>query len=500
MECGNCGSRAEPGQRFCGFCGTPLALACPNCGHENPADHRFCGACGTSLAAPEDAPAVDRPQSTERRVISVLFIDLVGFTSFSQHRDPEEVRALVTEYFDLARDVIGRFGGTIEKFIGDAVMAWWGAEVSQEDDAERAVRAALELVDRIGPLGEARGIPDLAARAGVMTGEVAVGPGGNEQGLVIGDMVNTTSRLQSVAEPHTVYIGETTATLVRSSIEVEDAGTHHVKGKDEPITAFRARRVLAERGGHGKSGFLEPPFVGRSSELRLLKDSLHSTGRDGRARLVSLVGQAGIGKSRLVWEFEKYVDGLVEVVYWHQGRSPAYGDGLALWALGEMIRRRAGIGETDDDDTTRTRLAERVREFLDDEDTADWVVRRLGSLLGLDDSAGVERTELFAAARAFFEGIARKGTVVLVFEDLHWADPSLLEFIEELPDWSQNHPILVVTMSRPDLLDRRPDWGSGRRGFASIYLNPLADDEVGELVMGAVPGIPDPAVSSIRDR
>jgi class 3 adenylate cyclase/tetratricopeptide (TPR) repeat protein len=426
-----------------------------------------------------------------------MFVDLVGFTTYSEGRDPEDVRALITRYFDVARDAIERFGGTVDKFIGDAVMAWWGATTSNEDDAERAVRASLEVVDRVVTLGEEVGVEGLTARVGVMTGEVSVGPGGNERGLLLGDLVNIASRLQSLAEPGTVLVGETTAGLVENAVELTPAGTHQLKGREEPVTAFRAARVVSERGGRGRSDFLEPPFVGRASELRLLKDALHATGRDRHARLVSLVGQAGIGKSRLVWEFLKYIDGLVEVVYWHEGRSPSYGDGVAMWALGEMIRQRAGISETDDDEVTLERLREMLGTYVIEERDRIWVEDRLAALLGLGGSVGAERTELFAAARLLFEGIAAQGTVVLVFEDLHWADPALLQFIDELPDWSQNHPILVVTLSRPDLLDRRPEWGSGRRGFSSTYLGPLADPEVTEMIEGAVPGIPPAATERI---
>lgn len=492
--CADCGTPAQPGQRFCGHCGTRLEEGCPNCGAENPPENRFCGTCGTPLT---DVAAPATPTSVERRVVSVLFVDLVGFTSLTERSDSEDIRALITEYFDVAKEVVDHFGGTVDKFIGDAVMAWWGAETSNEDDAERAVRSALEIVDRVSVLGERHGIEDLSARAGVMTGQAAVGPGGNEKGLLLGDMVNAASRLQSVAEPGTVFVGDTTATLVATAIEVTAAGAFEVKGKEEPIVAHRATRVVAERGGAGKADVLEPPFVGRDSELRLLKDSLHATGRERRSRLVSLVGQGGIGKSRLVWEFLKYVDGIAEVVYWHQGRSPSYGNGLSLWALGEMVRQRAGVTELDDDETTANRLDETVAEYIEDSDQQRWVRDRLATLLGIGDSIGSERTELFAAARSLFEAISRRGTVVLVFEDLQWADAGLLEFIEELPDWSQHYPILVVTVTRPDLLDHRPDWGSGRRGFASMYLPPLTDDEMGELVRGAVPGIPDHAVEAI---
>lgn len=495
MLCAACGTPAGDGQRFCGGCGHPLQQSCPSCGFENPPEHRFCGGCGHPLTGAVPPPG--QVPNIERRVVSVLFVDLVGFTSFSEGKDPEDVRSMITDYFDLAREVIDRFGGTVDKFIGDAVMAWWGATTSNEDDAERAVRASLELVDRVKTMGESVGIEGLAARVGVMTGEVSVGPGGNERGLLLGDLVNIASRLQSLAQAGTVLVGETTASLVGSAIDLSPAGTHQLKGRAEPVTAFRADRVIGERGGKGRSDFLEPPFVGRTAELRLLKDALHATGRDGHARLVSLIGQAGIGKSRLVWEFLKYLDGLVEVVYWHEGRSPSYGDGVAMWALGEMIRQRAGITETDDDDTTRQRLGEVVNQYISHEPDRVWVSDRLAALLGVGAAVGAERTELFAAARLLFEGIATQGTVVLAFEDLHWADPALLEFIDEFPDWSHNHPILIVTLSRPDLLDRRPEWGSGRRGFSSTYLAPLADDEIREMLDGAVPGIPADAAARI---
>lgn len=501
MQCGSCNAVAPEGQRFCGACGAPLQRGCSTCGYENPPGHRFCGGCGTALdpAAPSPVTSAPAVPSEERRVVSVLFVDLVGFTTFSEGRDPEDVRAVITRYFDVAREAIERFGGTVDKFIGDAVMAWWGATLSQEDDAERAVRASLEVIDRVAQLGIDTGIPELTARVGVMTGEVSVGPGGNEKGLLLGDLVNVASRLQSLADPGSVLVGPTTAELVGTAVELLPAGTHQLKGREEPVDAFRAARVVSERGGRGKSDTLEPPFVGRAAELRLLKDALHATGNDRRARLVSLVGQPGIGKSRLVWEFLKYIDGLVEVVYWHEGRSPAYGDGVAMWALGEMIRQRAGISETDDDTITMERLDETLATYVAEERDRAWVRERLATLLGVGSSVGAERTELFAAARMLFEGIAVHGTVVLAFEDLHWADPALLEFIDEVPDWSQNHPILIVTLARPDLLDRRPEWGTGRRGFSSTYLGPLADDEVAAMVEGAVPGIPASAVERIVD-
>ena len=339
IPCSNCSTENPADSRFCGNCGASLAQSCPSCSHENPAGNHFCANCGSPLQAKvpagvSGAQVVPTAGSTagepgERRFVSVLFADLVGFTTFSESRDPEDVRAMLTRYFDRARDVIERFGGEVEKFIGDAVTAFWGATHAQEDDAERAVRAALELVDAVEALGDELGIPELAVRAGVLSGETAVGAGGNERGMIVGDIVNTAARLQSVADPGSVFVGEATKQLTEAAIRYESAGEREVKGKASSVSVWRAIAVVGERGGRGKWEVLEPPFVGRDDELRLLKDQLHATTRDGTARLVSIVGEAGIGKSRLAWELLKYMDGLTEVFRWHQGRSPAYDPGPA---------------------------------------------------------------------------------------------------------------------------------------------------------------------------
>jgi class 3 adenylate cyclase/tetratricopeptide (TPR) repeat protein len=434
-------------------------------------------------------------------MVSVLFADLVGFTTFSESRDPEEVREMLTRYFERSREIVERFRGTVDKFIGDAVMAWWGAVEAREDDAERAVRAAFELVDMVAKLGSEIGVPDLALRAGVLTGETSVGPGGNQQGLVVGDLVNTASRLQSIAEAGTVVVGESTRNLVVGAVEFEALGEQRVKGKEIPVKPFRALRVVAQRGGRGRAEGLEPPFTGRQDELRLLKDQLHAAGREQRGRLVSIVGEGGIGKSRLAWEVLKYIDGIAEPIYWHQGRSPAYGDGITFWSIGEMIRGRAGIAaETDDRAKSRMKLRTAVAEYLPSEDERRWVEPRLAGLLGLDEMPPGDRDELFAAIRTFFQRVADRGTAVMVFEDLHWADDGVLEFITDLVERSTRHPILVVTLSRPELLDRHPGWGSGRRNTLSMHLAPLPDDQMAELVTGMVPGIPAAAVEAIVGR
>ncbi len=537
LLCPTCGAATEPGRKFCGDCGTRLARTCPNCGFANGPTVRFCGECGERLdvAAAGAGPAAGAgaavggaggiaPGSTggagaaasfgsamgsagspvapitERRVVSVLFADLVGFTARSDSSDPEQVREFLSRYFDAARDVVGRYGGTIEKFIGDAVMAVWGTPVAQEDDAERAVRAALDLVEAVRQLGRTSGDEGLECRAGVLTGEAAVTIGATNQGMVAGDLVNTASRLQSVAPPGAVLVGEATERAANRAILFEPAGAQILKGKTAPVPAWRALRVVAERGGRNRTEGVEAPFVGRDDELRYLKDAYHATARERKSRLVSITGQAGIGKSRLAWEFSKYSDGLLETVRWHQGRSPAYGEGITFWALGEMIRRRAELVENDDETTTRLRIAATLAEFVPDEAERRWIEPSLLFLLGIGGAPAGGREELFAAWRTLFEWIATTEPTVLVFEDLHWADSGLLDFIDHLLDWSKNFPILVVTLSRPELLDRRPGWGAGRRNFIALSLEPLSELAMRQLLAGLVPGLPEQASQTILAR
>ncbi len=510
MICSNCGSTNAAGNRFCGECGTRMVAPCPNCGATNPPDQKFCGECGTALASGSSsgpgatarpspapvlapAPAAAPAPVSERRLVSILFADLVGSTALADGRDPEDTRELLTQYFALASDVIERYGGTVEKFIGDAVMAIWGAPTAHEDDAERAVRAGLELVDAVRTLG-----PSIQARAGVLTGEAAVTVGAVGQGMVSGDLVNTASRLQTAAAPGTVLVGEATERAANRAIAFEPAGDQILKGKTSPVPAWHALRVVAERGGRGRSETLEAPFVGRDDELRLLKDLFHATSREGRARLVSVIGPAGIGKTRLAWEFLKYLDGVAETVWFHDGRSPAYGEGISFWALGEMVRRRADLRETDDEATTRAKLAATLLEHVPDAAERRWIEPALLALLGFESKVGAD--QLFGAWRTFFERLAATAPVVMVFEDLHYADPGLLDFIDHLLEWSRNVPIYVVTLARPELLDRRPTWGAGKRNFVSVYLEPLTTAAMRELLAGLVPGLPAPAVAAIIAR
>ena len=498
MRCSNCDTDNREGRRFCAECGLALVVTCPACGSANEPGERFCGECGTALTAPV-TPGAPTTAISERRVTSILFGDLVGFTTLSEQRDPEDVRELLARYFDTAGRIVARYGGTLEKFIGDAVVAVWGTPIALEDDAERAVRAALDLVSAVALLGDET-TSGLQLRAAVSTGETAVTIGALGQGMVAGDVVNTTARMQSAAEPGSVLIDEATRRATEAAIQSSPAGGFTLKGKAEPVELWTALRVVAGRGGEGRAAGLEPPFVGRDREFRLIKEAALATAEEGRAQLVSIVGIAGIGKSRLAWEFEKHSDGLVREIWWHQGRCLSYGDGVAFWALAEMVRVRARIAEDEPEQSMAAKLAETVTQFVPDAEERDWIIPALGNLLGLDDAGDGDRGRLFSGWRLFFERMADNGPTVLVFEDIQWADQALLDFIEYLMEWSRDHPLLVVTLARPELFDRRAGWGVGSRSFTSLTLEPLAPETMHDLVEGMAPGLPDPLVEQIVDR
>ena len=497
VTCSACGAENESGRKFCGECGNALLQACPSCGTSNPPTVKFCGECGVSLASqatPKPNTTV-APTQAERRLVTVLFADLVGFTSASEARDAEDTRELLTRYFDTARTTIERYGGTVEKFIGDAVMAVWGAPVANEDDAERAVRAALELAAAIPALNEA-----LQARIGVLTGEAAVTVGAEGQGMVAGDLVNTASRIQSSAEPGTVLVGEATRRASEAAIVYADAGTFELKGKSEPLPLARALRVVAARRGEGRSLGVESPFVGRERELRMAKELFHAVANEGRAHLLSVVALPGMGKSRLAWEFEKYIDGLSEQAWWHRGRCLAYGEGVAYWALAEMVRMRARIAEDEAPEQALAKLSDVLREIVLDPEERAFVEPRLQHLLGLTERVAPDREDLFSAWRLFVERMGDQFPVIMIFEDIHWADAALIEFLEYLLDWSRNHPIFIVTLARPDVAERHPGWGANLRNFTSLSLEPLPDPAIDGLLRGLVPGIPDEAAQRILER
>ncbi len=497
MVCPACRAENNEGWKFCKECGASLSLRCPSCGAGYEAGQKFCHECGTGLwsaAAGASALSATEASVSERRLVSVLFADLVGFTPLSEHRDPEEVRELLSVYFDRCRTLIERYGGTVGKFIGDAVMAVWGSPVAREDDPERAVRAALTLTTMVTALGGEAGMPQLRVRVGVLTGTAAVEIGAESEGMVIGDAVNTASRLQSIAASGTVLVDDVTRRASEAAIAYEDAGSHQVKGRAAPVRAWTALRVVAGAGGANRGAGLEAPLVGRDRELGLIIDAGERSAGERRAQLVAVVGDAGSGKSRLLWEFFKYLDGIQEVRWWHQGRCLSYGEGVAFWALAEMVRARAGIVEGEDAASAREKLSATVAEYVSDERERRLVEPRLAQLLGLEQRTAADRGDLFSGWRLFFERLAETQPVVLAFEDLQWADSGLLDFIDYLLEWSGEFPFFILALGRPELLRARPGW------TATIALGRLDGARMGELLAGLVPGLPDELVSKILAR
>jgi class 3 adenylate cyclase/tetratricopeptide (TPR) repeat protein len=512
VTCPSCETVNGDGAKFCVECGTPLKLACPSCGAAHASGQRFCAECGNALAAGaataaaplSAAPATgdSEPAASaiagELRVVSVLFLDLVGYTSLSESRDAEDVRALLSRYFDTARTIVGRHGGSIEKFIGDAVMAVWGVPVAHENDAERAVRAALELVDAVAVFGEEVGARALRARAGVVTGRAAAIDSTGE-GLVVGDRVNTASRVQTIAEPGTVLVDDVTHGATAAAISYTEAGLHSVKGKEEPLQLWQAERVVAQIGGSQRQEGFEGALVGRDSELRLLKELLHTAADRRTARLVAITGPAGVGKTRLRWEVENYVDGLATDFLWHQGRCLSYGDGVAYWSIAEMVRQRLGIPQDAAPEEMADKLTIGLERWIPDRADREFLHSRLGALLGVSDP-GLGRDELFAGWRLFFERLAEQSPVVLIFEDLQWADDGVLTFMEHLLDWSAQHPIFMLTLSRPELTARPDGWPATHHGATVLQLDPLPDAALHGLLDGLVGGLPAEARSRIVSR
>ncbi len=433
----------------------------------------------------------------------MLFCDVVGFTPLSESRDPEAVRELLSRYFDVARTVIGRYGGVVEKFIGDAVMAVWGAPLAAEGDTERAVRAAMDLVTAVAELGAEAGVPGLAARAGVVTAEVAVTLGAVGEGMVAGDAVNTAARVQSVAQPGEVMVDAATQRLAAGGVGFAAAGEHTLKGKSEPVPLWRATRVLSGVGGLKRLDGLEAPLIGRDAELRTVKDLFHAAAERRVPRLVLVSGPAGVGKSRVGWEFDKYADGLADVVWWHRGRCLPYGDGVAFWALAEIVRQRLGIAEEDSASTAAQKLAAGLDQYVPDLAEREYIGVRLGRLLGVTaaaDSGGpLARQELFAGWRLFFERLAAEHPVVLLVEDAQYADAGLLDFLDYLVDWARDLPIYVLVFARPELGTARPRFGTGRNRIM-LTLDPLDRASMDRLVDALVPGMPPSARQAVTSQ
>ncbi|HET7808587.1 MAG TPA: adenylate/guanylate cyclase domain-containing protein [Gaiellaceae bacterium] len=457
-------------------------VACPNCGEDNPQHARFCWSCGAALV--ETA----RPAAEERKVVSILFVDLVGFTARSDRADPEDVRATLRPYHTRVKQEIEHFGGTVEKFIGDAVMAVFGAPVAHEDDAERGVRAALKILEAIEDLNGEHG-HELAVRGAVATGEAVVSLDARPErgeGIATGDVVNTAARLQTSAPVGAVVVGESTFRATRDVIDYEELEPVSVKGKAEPVPLWRATRSRG-RFGIDVERRADAPFVGREHELTLLRDAYVRALRESSLQLVTMTGEPGVGKTRLVAEFQSFVDAQREIVWWRQGRCLPYGEGITFWALGEIVKAHVGILESDRPDTARSKLRTAVESLFEDEDDREWFTNRLAPLAGAaGNDPSTSRDESFSAWQRYLEAVASIRPLVLVIEDLHWADDALIEFLDHLADWATGVPLVLLIAARPELYERHPGWGGGKRNSVTISLAPLSDDETARLVASLV--------------
>jgi class 3 adenylate cyclase/tetratricopeptide (TPR) repeat protein len=440
-------------------------MTCPACGSVNAEGAKFCSECGNALAG---APARTRE---ERKVVTCLFCDLVGFTARAERMDPEDVRRLLQPYYGRVRSELERFGGTVEKFIGDAIMAVFGAPVAHEDDQERAVRAALSI------RGAFSANDELELRIGVTTGEALIAldarPESGE-GLVSGDVVNTAARLQTAAAPGSVLVDEATYRATTATIEYGDPVATEVKGKERRVTA---REAIRTRMPVGVERLGSAPFVGRQRELGLLRESVAQVREERRPALVTIVGVPGIGKSRLVHELIELVRmGALGPVSWHRGGSLPYGEGGSFWAWGEIVKAEAGIVETDTAQARATKVKAAVEAVIDDAGEADWVLQHLAPVVGIERSTSGDdrRAESFAAWRRFIEAMADRRVVLLLFHDLHWADDGMLDFVASLVERLTDVPLLVLGTARSELLERRPGWASRAAGTL-LALDPLSD-------------------------
>jgi class 3 adenylate cyclase/tetratricopeptide (TPR) repeat protein len=458
---------------------------CVVCGEQNPERARFCLGCGTPLVA---GPALEE----ERKVVSILFVDLVGFTAMSERIDPEDVQARLRPYHARSKQEIERFGGTVEKFIGDAVMAAFGAPVAHEDDAERAVRAGLRVLEAIGELNQAEPGFGLSARAGVNTGEAVVAlrsKPAEGAGFVTGDVVNTAARLQQVAPVGALVVGRQTFEATKRVVDYEALEPVSVKGKAEPLSVWRAKRPRL-RPGTGLEEGDRGPFIGRQHELALLEQMFARAVSESSMQLVTLTGEPGAGKSRLAEQFRAILEERDEAFAWRAGRCLPYGEGITFWALGQVVKAQAGVLDSDNAEEVSRKLAVAVLEVVEEASERDWFQARLAPLVGAgaaEAPVAVERSQSFAAWRRFLEAVASNKPLVLVFEDLHWADYPFLEFVEHLVDWSAGVPLLVVCTARPELFDRRPAWGGGKRNSAMSALSQLTPEETSRLITALLP-------------
>jgi len=447
-------------------------ITCPSCGQENPPIAKFCLACAEPL------PDRSHGLAEERKVVTVLFADLVGFTARAEKLDPEDVRAILTPYFARVRSEIEAFGGTVEKFIGDAVMAVFGAPVAHGDDPERAVRAALAMCAAVEELNRSDPELELRVRIAVNTGEALVSLAASlaqGEGVVAGDVVNTASRLQEAAPVNGILVGEETYRATRSVIRYEEAEPVVAKGKQEPVRVWRA---LAASAGPGERAAGRVPMLGRVSELAALQRTWDNVVVERRPQLVTLFGPAGIGKTRLASEFAELARaGGARVI---KGRSLPYGEVIPYGAFATQVKQVARIFDTDEATTACKKLDLAVAELFDDE--AQEASAHIAMLIGIGKGGDVgNRQTLFFSARRLVEALATDRPTVLVFEDIHWADAGMLDLLEVLASRVRDVPLLLLTLARPDLLERRPGWGGGLPGFTALPVEPLAEEHAKEL-------------------
>jgi class 3 adenylate cyclase len=446
-------------------------LVCASCGQENPAIARFCLACGRALAE-GDAPR------EERRLVSVIFVDLVGFTSRAERLDPEDVQALLRPYYDSVRGEIESFGGSVEKFIGDAVVGVFGAPTAFGDDAERAVRSALTVRDTLARMDEEDPRLDLKVRIAVNTGDALVTLNPRTalgESMIVGDVVNTASRLQTAAPVGGVLVGEDTYQATRDSIVYSPVDPVDAKGKEQPVAAWVALRPKGQPGERAIAGAL----VGRARELEMLRGIWERVAEERTPHLVTVVGPAGVGKTRLAHEFAAKVrDRGGRTV---RGRVLPYRESTAYSALAFQLKQLCGIFETDSSETALAKLRDAVAALLPGAQGQD-VTEHLGVLLGLDPATSVpDRESLFFSIRSFVEAVAADQPTMFVFEDLHWGDEALLDLVELLAARLRDLPVLVLVLARPELLDARPGWGGGLLAHTAIPLRPLASRDATEL-------------------
>jgi len=434
--------------------------ACDRCGEDSPGRARFCWSCGAAIRH------ADEPEPQARKVVTVLFSDLADSTGLGERNDPEAVRNLISSYFEEMSAVLERHGGTVEKFIGDAVMAVFGHPLVHEDDAVRAVRAAAEMGAALSALNARLGRAEslrLRARIGINTGEVVVGGASSEHAFLSGDAVNTAKRLEEVAAPGEVLLGRTTLQLVRDAVQVEAVEPLALKGKRTPVVAYRLLRV--DPAAPGVARRLDSPLVGRTAELAVLRETLAAARRERRCRLVLVSGAAGIGKTRLALEFLAEIRDEVRLV---RARCHAYGEGIALLPAVEVVREAAGLEPAEPAGRAREKL---VGLFASSED-GELVWERLAGLLGLAD-AHAPTEEIFWAVRRLLETLAQRQPLVVLLDDVHWAEPTLLDLLEYLAGWSRSASILLCCLVRPDLFEARPGWA----GFDAVSLPVLSDEE-----------------------